>query len=265
MLLSFVCYTNSFSQNIIIDEDFQAGFPAGWKTVINDTSNIHPDVSEFTSAWIVKENPDTIADSVMASTSYFQNGGIASRWVITDQIQLGTYGNFLKWDTKSHDPSFPDGYKVLISITNDSLHNFTDTLFHTDFEVPTWTTREYQLVDSIYSGQQIYIAFVNDSDDQYILYIDNVVVRGDDPLSVDENDFTSNTTIYPNPFTDRIQLKTDQEIIGISLFDLNGRLMRQQREEIYIVEDLGAYKPGVYFLQIQYKNGLNETKKLIKE
>lgn len=264
ILLSFITLGLN-AQTYVVNEDFQNGIPGTWKVVINDTSNAHPDVAEFTSAWIIKENPDTVGDSVIASTSYFENGGIASRWIISPQIQLGGFGNWIGWDAKSHDPSFPDGYKVLISTTNDSLHNFTDTVFLTDFELPYWTEREIQLPDSTYAGLQIYVAFVNDSDDQYILYLDNMKFRTDDPLGINEYDPEIVSTVYPNPFNNQIKIRSEFEVKALELRSITGALIKSYLGEVYELNGLSTIEPGTYFLRVLYKNGLSEIKKLIKE
>ncbi|MEZ4937886.1 MAG: choice-of-anchor J domain-containing protein [Crocinitomicaceae bacterium] len=265
LIFTLVLVTRVIGQTYLINEDFQTGLPGSFQNIKNDTGTVHPNVSEFTEAWIIKENPDSIGDSVIASTSWYQYGGIASRWLITQQLQLGAYGNFIEWDVKSHDPSFSDGYTVLVSTTNDSLHNFTDTLFYTDFELPTWTTREIQLADSTYGGQQIYLAFVHDSEDQYILYLDNIKVRTEDPLSVDEFPGQSKiSSVYPNPFTKEIRVQTDFEITNMYLLNFNGQVVRELNGEHYSLTSLDELEFGIYFLHIRYKNGLEERKKLIK-
>ncbi len=263
-LLAIFTFSISFGQTYLIDEDFQGGIQGTWQVITNDTSTAHPDVSEFTSAWIIKENPDTTGDSVIAATSYFEHGGVASRWIITPQVQLGTHGNFIEWDAKSHDPSFPDGYHVLISTTNDSLHNFTDTLFYTDFELPNWTTREFQLADSTYAGMQVYFAFVNDSDDQYILYLDNIRVRADDPLSISDYSTQDVSQVFPNPFDHSIFIQTEFEISSIQLTDMTGKIIKNISEETYQIHSLESLPKGMYVLQLNYKNGLTENKKMIK-
>lgn len=262
---TLLVFSSILSQTLVLDEDFQNGIPTNWKLVTNDTLNPHPDVIEFNEAWIIKENPDSTGDSVIASTSYFENAGTANRWIITNQIQLGTYGNFLNWDVKSHDPSFPDGYVVLLSTTNDSLHNFTDTLFYTDFEVPNWTEREIQLVDSLYSSENVYIAFVQNSNDQFILYLDNIKVRTDDPLSVETYNKNSISSIYPNPFNTEVSIQTEEEIKTIKIYSITGQTILTIEQEVYQIQNLHKLDKGVYYIFIEYKNGFRESKKLIKE
>ena len=265
LIFTLLLVSSSFGQTFLINEDFQTGIPGTFQNIKNDTGTVHPNVAEFTDAWIIKENPDSTGDSVIASTSWYEFGGTASRWLITQQLQLGTYGNFIGWDVKSHDPSFADGYTVLVSTTNDSLHNFTDTLFYTDFELPYWTTREVQLVDSVYSGQQIYLAFVHDSEDQYILYLDNIKVRIDDPLSITENTLNSSSIVYPNPFENEIRIQSEMEISVVRLMDLSGKTVLEVNGEIDHIFGLDNLETGIYLLGIHYKNGLFETRKLIKK
>lgn len=263
-LLLVHVFTLSFGQTFLINEDFQTGIPGTWQNITDDTSTVHPDVDEFVDAWIIKENPDSTGDSVIASTSYFEHGGLSSRWIITPQIQLGAFGNFIEWDAKSHDPSFPDGYHVLISRTNDSLHNFTDTIFYTDFELPDWTSREYQLVDSTFANELVYIAFQHSSDDQFILYLDNIKVRTEDPLSTIEKELIVESTVYPNPFSSSFTIQSNFELIGLNITDISGKLVREFQGDIQVINGLEDLQTGFYFLNLSYKNGLFEQKKLIK-
>ena len=85
-------------------------------------------ISEFTSAWITTIDPIDSTDTIAASTSYFSPAGTASRWLITPQLSLGAFGNYINWNARSHDPSFPDDYLVLVSTTDSQITSFTDTI-----------------------------------------------------------------------------------------------------------------------------------------
>src|SRR5687768_8709895 len=120
-LVSFVITANSVNAQIVtfMSENFNSGFPASWTRINND--GLIPDaaVSFVNNAWVAYEDIDStgIGDSVMVATSYYSPAGTADDWLITPAITLLHHGNFLNWEARSQDPSYPDGYDVMISNT----------------------------------------------------------------------------------------------------------------------------------------------------
>jgi len=166
--------TQAMGQIEIYNEDFQSGLPVDYLIVDNDGLTPDPQVIDFADAWIELVDPDNAADTIMGSTSFFDPVGQADRWLITPAITLGAYGNFLYWEAKSHDPSFPDGYYVMASSTDTQISSFTDTLVIISAELEDWTSREVNLSEKLLDGQTIYIAFVNRTDDGFKLYVDDI-------------------------------------------------------------------------------------------
>lgn len=185
------------SQTEILNEDFQTGIPATWTIVDNDGLTPDAQVSEYTQAWISKEDPDNNMDTTASSTSFFDPVGRADRWLITPALAIGNFGNIIQWEAKSHDPSFPESYKVLISTTDTQISSFTDTLIIVTNELPTWTTRTVNISDSGYVSGNVHIAFVNTTYDGFKLYFDDFIATIDDPVGISENEFSMN--IFPNP------------------------------------------------------------------
>jgi hypothetical protein len=72
------------------------------------------------------------------------------------------------------DPSNPDGYLVKISTTGTATASFSTTLLTVSAENPSWNARSLSL--NAYAGQTVQIAFVNNSTDLYLLFLDNVKV-----------------------------------------------------------------------------------------
>lgn len=69
------------------------------------------------------------------------------------------------------------------------------------------------------------------------------------------------TTIYPNPATDFIQIKSNVEIIQIELYDMNGKLLSISKDTNEM--SLKDYSKGVYKLVLENKNHEIVTKKLV--
>ena len=116
------------AQITLFNVDFQNGIPSNFSMIDNDGLTPDPAVTEFTSAWISTIDPSNVTDSIAASTSFFSPVGTASRWLITSKVKLGSFGNFIEWNARSQDASFPDDYLVLVSRTTPTIAAFEDTI-----------------------------------------------------------------------------------------------------------------------------------------
>lgn len=244
---------NSQAQTTILSTDFQQGIPANYSMVDNDGFTVNAEVSEFTAAWITLPDPENPTDTVAATTSYFESADTASRWLITPPVSLGSFGNYISWNAKSHDPSFPDDYLVLISTTGTNLSDFTDTLGYVEQENFEWTNREVNLGTQGYINQTVYFAFVDVTYDGFILYLDDIIVRKEDPVGMHEIN-TVQTSLYPNPTIEFIQVKSDTPIETIRIMDMNGNELLVSSEEKLNVSELSN---GTYLVHIQTSKGIS--------
>jgi hypothetical protein len=247
------------AQTVIFTTDFQQGMPANYTIVDNDGNTPDPTVAEFTSAWITLVDPENALDTVAASTSFFTALDSASRWMITPPLSLGAFGNFIQWNAKSHDPSYPDNYLILVSSTDNQISSFTDTIGFIEEENFEWTNREVNLFTQGYFNQTIYIAFVNVTLDGFKLYIDDIEVRKDDPVGLQEPDPIS-FVVYPNPSSDMIFVSGSQNVEKIELLDLNGMLLETAAASYMNVQ---ALPTGMYLIRCTM-NGVASTKRFTK-
>lgn len=263
-ILTFVSLGLSFismSQVVILNEDFQSGFPANWTMVDVDQQVPNAVVSEYVNPWIIKADPDNTADSVVSSTSFYEPVGQANKWLISPAITLGDFGNYLTWEAKSHDPSYPENYKVLISTSN-QVADFLDTVRLIVLENPEWTTREIDLSGLGFNGQTVYLAFVNTTNDGYKLYLDDINVRKNDPVGIEELTDIQ-IQVYPNPTTGNLKINCDKKISQVSVFSLEGKLMNEFNYNNGDQIDLSYLNSGVYLLRIEISGSI-ETIRIIK-
>jgi hypothetical protein len=247
LALLLISFTSELSAQIeLLNIDFQSGIPSNFTLLDADQNIPNSQVSEFTSPWISYTDPDSSANKVAASTSFFTTEDTASRWLITPALQLGAFGNFISWNAKSHDPSFPDDYVVLLSTTGNLPADFTDTIGSVEQENFEWTNREVNLSLEGFNSQQIYIAFVNRTYDGFKLYIDDIKVRKEDPVSVGEI-ADLRFKVYPNPFQNQLTIESDEAIDKIRLFSVNGTLLLETSDKNL---DLTHFEKGYYLVQI---------------
>lgn len=253
---SFV--TDSAAQTTVFSEDFQNGIPSAWTIVVNDTNTVDPSISAFAPGWISLPDPENTADIVAGATSFFTSPARANRWLITPPVTLGAFGNILQWEARSHDPSYPDGYMVLISTTDSLITSFTDTLLLLYPEGEFWTQRQINLSDSGYFSQTVRLAFVLRTFDAFKLYLDDISMRIDDPVGTTE--LTQlNTVIYPNPASATITLKGDQPE-AIRIYSLTGALVYSKAVLTEESIDVSAFESGTYIVEMTGRSGISRQR-----
>ncbi len=262
--------TLSQSQIILLSENFNNGFPAGWQVIDNDGLTPNAQVANVTSGFGYLEDDDStgIGDSIVACTSYFTPVGTADNYLILPAVTLKQHGNILHWDVKSQDPSYPDGYEVLISNTVPVIDSFhVDTaLFYTDAEFPYWTQRTISLDD--YVNETVYIAFHHFSPNKFILKLDNIVVDADTTLSINDPDSYQDNlvfSVYPNPASDLISVSIFNNEISssinlyntlgekvFSVYKTNSFNVSHFANGIYLMEVLNGNSRGIRRIVVQH-------------
>lgn len=69
-------------------------------------------------------------------------------------------------------------------------------------------------------------------------------------------------SVYPNPTSNVLNLKSDKEITGVSVIDLSGKVVKREKGASQI--NVSNLAKGTYVVQASYKNGAVENTKFIK-
>lgn len=151
------------------------GLPAGWAQVNQDGLTVSSSLSAYsfgTNAWVTYNGTSAYPTygKCVASTSWYSPVGVSNDWLITPSFTVPANG-ILEWDAIARDPQFADGYQVKISTTGTATANFTTNLLTVTAENASWTHRMVNL--NAYAGQTVNVAFVNNSNDKFILLMDN--------------------------------------------------------------------------------------------
>ncbi|MFM7565691.1 MAG: choice-of-anchor J domain-containing protein [Flavobacteriales bacterium] len=233
-----------FSQGtVVFYSGFQQGIPPSFSLLNLDNNIPNAQVAEYTQPWISVLDPENPLDTVAASTSYFETADTANRWLITPAISLGAFGNYVQWNTKSQDASYPDTYLVLVSTTDTQVQSFTDTIAYVIGENFEWTQREVNLTAQGYDGQTIYLAFILRTKDGYKLYVDDIEVRSLDNTHVPELDLPR-LTLYPNPAHTMLYLHENLPS-PYSITDVTGAIVYKGYDSHL---NVAHFKAGMYTL-----------------
>ncbi len=153
-------------------------FPADWLRFNVDGKTPASSVSYVNNAWIAREDfGRDVSQCAAFSTSWYVPAGQANDWMWSPAIAIPAGGASLGWRAVAYDADYRDGYEVRIK-TGDapSLANqAASTVIHsTPAENAEWTSYAEDL--SAYAGQTVYVGFRNNSNDKFLLVIDDVRV-----------------------------------------------------------------------------------------
>jgi len=138
-----------------------------------------------TSGWVVTYNAIE-NDTFLVSTSWLDSASITSdKWIIGPPITVSSANTVLRWQAKSPDPTYRDGYEVYVTtgtatptkanlLSAAPVFSIADNNTSGGGEGANWTGRSV-LLDS-YIGQTIRFAFRNNSKDRFQLWIDDIQV-----------------------------------------------------------------------------------------
>jgi thiol-disulfide isomerase/thioredoxin len=166
---------SSYAQQLFF-EDFNDGIPETFTLTDVDgltPANTNLSVGSFFARTLTGQE-------CAASYSWFNPVGVADDWMATPSITIPESDApiSLQFDALGFEAAFPDGVEVYISTTGATPADFMDDPIYstTDTGEPEiWTTRALDI--SSYKGQDIYVAFRNNSNDQNILGIDNIIIK----------------------------------------------------------------------------------------
>lgn len=125
---------------------------------------------------------------------------------------------------------------------------------------------------SAYAGQTIRIAIVHDSDDDFVMAVDDIMVASP-VVGLNDFDFEDIAQFYPNPAADFINVRFTsivQESAVLNVFDLSGKLVMSETingNSLYTnnVIDVASLSSGLYNMQVVLDNNGIFNKKFMKK
>ncbi len=139
-----------------------------------------------TTGWAVAYN-NLVNDTFLVSTSWLDSSIAARRYIVTPPVNSITGVSVLSWEAMAPDINYPDGYEIYVT------NNTTGTLSAASFNI---SDRIFSIADgntpnggeknkfikrgvslATYAGQNLRIAFKNNSTNMYQLWIDDIKVE----------------------------------------------------------------------------------------
>lgn len=165
-------------QTVYFSEDFNNGIPSSFAIIDNDGLPVASQIAAIVPKAWNSLVADGSTDSSAVSTSWYVPGGTSDDWMITSAIVIPDTATAvsLSWDAEAIDPDFRDGYEVYVSNTDQTIAacQLNPPVFSIAEENDVITERKVDL--SAFIGDTIYIAFRNNSNDMFLLSVDNIKV-----------------------------------------------------------------------------------------
>lgn len=235
----------------------------------------------------------------------------ADKWLVTRSVQLGPLDTLFFRSAPRQTPRYLDGFYVKISTTTNDDVAFTTTLFTAKEMVPplgsdtTFSTftfspagsgfvhgqdgtyidcactttnpshagqlRPFSIPLTAYANQKVFIAFHQNSTDDNLIAVDDIMIRGNHTVGINENKLELGLNLFPNPATEKVQVNYElskESSVSISLYDVTGKLISvenkgsqaQGRQFSFI--NVAELAKGFYTVTVRTENG-NSTAKLI--
>ncbi len=252
----------SFAQ---LSENFDAinTIPAGWTTFIGANG------LGTTQNWKISSVRYASAGNSAFVRYEGVIGGLAQDWLVTPSIDLANYTSTTLTFSggQQYTDVYATSYTVRVSTTSatdiasfSTVATYSETDFSGAIDGLVLLASDLKTVDlSAYDGQQIYVAFVMEQNDDDNWFIDNVNVTG--TLSIEE--FTTNQfSIYPNPTTGLLTVSSRVAISKIEVFNvLGGRVKKIENSKKIDISNLSA---GTYIARITTIDGNTQNQKIIK-
>lgn len=167
------------AQTTYFSTSFDDGIPAGFSLYDLDKNEPSNETAKLGFAvgtpW-VGIKVDKEENGVAASTSWYKKAGTSNDWLVTPAVTIASAKAVVSWRAKASDKDYSDGYSVYISDKGAAPEDFDTAApaLTVKKEGAAWTERSVSL--EAYNGKTVYIAFVNDSKDKAMLYLDDLFV-----------------------------------------------------------------------------------------
>ncbi|MFP5471457.1 MAG: T9SS type A sorting domain-containing protein [Bacteroidia bacterium] len=227
------------------------------------------DFTYYISNWAYETQPDTpIVTPAITNKSAtnvvvtdISNNGDASDIQITfdraqdehDFLNQGKYKLFLSKSATSPDVATNTNFhEVVMDGSANYTVNLPSNFMDVDGNAIETNTEYYVYVFAVYSCED------------YLSDVETITING--VVGVKDASATLSMTVYPNPTSGVMEIVSDEVMERIEITDLTGKgILNYELQITNYKLDISQLAEGVYYLKVQYVNGVTTYQKIIKK
>ncbi|MBU6341370.1 MAG: T9SS type A sorting domain-containing protein [Bacteroidetes bacterium] len=164
--------------------------------------------------------------------------------------------------------NYSPGYLHANGYTNTQYYSFVDTDFPNGFYLGKLEPHIVSL--KAYTGKTVYVTFLHDSFDDFLLQIDDILIARAKLSGVLQTVLRNDwgLTVWPSLVQDRARVQwegmDDENNLTLQIFDLEGRIHQsytlQQGNSRHFELDMTHARPGHYVVVLKNANGISKTR-----
>jgi endonuclease I len=129
-------------------------------------------------------------------------------------------------------------------------------------EMDPVSQKELDRNDAVFSIQKNRNPFIDHPEYAYLIWGNTAGEACDMVTSVEELNPKPLTIVYPNPVSSIMRIDSQEEFLGVWIYDTTGELQMESRKKPTI--DVSSLLSGLYYVRVKYSNGDESTQKIIK-
>lgn len=182
-------------------------------------------------------------------------------YLISPKVPLGANSKISFWVKSFTDQYGLEEYKIAVSTTNLNPSSFTAITGVIQAPANEWTLVEYSLAQ--FAGQEAYVAIQCVSNDRFVFMVDDIQIT----IATATNDIEigKNISVYPNPASGVLNLRSDVEILNMSLVSTSGKVVYESAvNNTQFAANVSEVPAGLYIVRLTTKQGVVTKKVNIK-
>jgi len=228
----------------------------------------------FTSGWDIVD--DGNGNMMLGATSWFDSPAQATNLIGMGPLTIPNGGATLTWKHQMADNNYRDGYAVILNTTGNTVNDYVNnTLLWgivdndplTDGD--TVLTPQSVQIPAQYNGQVVYIGYLHDATDMFLLFLDDIYLEGCTSTPVATSDATvDEVRVYPNPSDGQFTVNIGQsKYNSASVMNAMGQTVWHKStfgNSATLNVDLSGAASGAYILMLDGPNGRVHRKIVVR-
>lgn len=229
----------------------------------------------FTSGWDIVD--DGTGNMMLGATSWFDSPAQATNLIGMGPLTIPSGGATLTWKHQMGDNDFRDGYAVILNTTGNTVNDYVgSTLLWgivdndplTDGD--TVLTPQSVQIPAQYNGQVVYIGYLHDATDMFLLFLDDIYLEGCTSTPVAVNQVMDNEVrVYPNPSNGQFKVSLGQGRYNTArVMNAMGQVVWQNTtfgNAATIDVDMSGAASGAYILRLDGAEGHSHHKIVLRD